>query len=83
MKVSREVRDGRESEYAAWAVHLGSEVTTEAEQEDKMASDGSVREPRWTSREQEAGEEMDGCWRSERERRGRVTNPDSRPKEQE
>jgi len=23
--------------------------------------------------------EMDGCWRSVRERRGRVTNPDSRP----
>lgn len=47
----------------------------------RMASAGSVREPRWMFGEQEVGREMDGCWRSERERRGRVTKPDSRPEE--
>lgn len=41
MKVSREVREGRESEKAV--VRQGSEVSTEA---DKMMSEGSVREPR-------------------------------------
>lgn len=76
MKVSREVREGRESEYAA-VVALGSEVT----RVDKMASDGSVREPRWMLMEQEVGTETEGCWRSARERRGRVTKPDSRPEE--
>lgn len=60
-------------------VGLGLEVTTVVEQEDKMASVGSVREPRWMLGEQEVGREMEGCWRSERERRGRVTKPDSRP----
>jgi len=44
VKVSREVREGRESEKAV--LRLGSEVTTEVEQVDKMASVGSVREPR-------------------------------------
>lgn len=44
MKVSREVREGRESEKAV--VRQGSEVSTEAEQVDKMMSEGSVREPR-------------------------------------
>lgn len=42
-------------------VGLGSDVTTEAEQVDKMASVGSVREPRWMLGEQEVGREMDGC----------------------
>lgn len=58
MKVSREVREGSESEKA---VVLGSEVTMEAEQVDKMASVGSVREPRWIPGEQEVGREMEGC----------------------
>lgn len=44
MKVSREVSEGRESEKAV--VRLGAEVPTEAEQVDKMFSEGSVREPR-------------------------------------
>lgn len=60
-------------------VGLGSEVTMEAEHVDKMASVGSVREPRWMLGEQEVGREMEGCCRSERERRGSVTKPDSRP----
>lgn len=42
-------------------VGLGSEVTMEAEQVDKMASVGSVREPRWMFGEQEVGREMEGC----------------------
>ncbi len=42
-------------------VGLGSEDTMEAEQADKMASVGSVREPRWMLGEQEIGREMDGC----------------------
>lgn len=62
-------------------VGLGSEVRMEAEQVDKMASVGSVREPRWMLGEQEMGREMEGCWRSERERRGRVTKPESGPEE--
>lgn len=56
MKVSREAREGRESEKAV-AVGLGSDVT----QVDKMASVGSVREPRWMLGEQEVGREMEGC----------------------
>lgn len=42
-------------------VGLGLEVTIEAEQVDKMASVGSVREPRWMPGEQEMGMEMEGC----------------------
>lgn len=62
MKVSREVREGSESEKAVVAVvFMGSEVTIEAEQVDKMASVGSVREPRWMPGGQEVGREMEGC----------------------
>lgn len=63
-------------------VGLGAEVTMEVERVDKMASVGSVREPRWMLGEQDVGMETEGCWRSERERRGRVTKPESRPEEQ-
>lgn len=60
---------------------MGSEVKKAVEQVDKMASLGSVREPRWMSGEREVGREMEGCWRSERDRRGRVTKPESTPEE--
>lgn len=80
MKASSEPRERRESEYAVPLVCLGLEVTIEAEQVNKTASDGSVREPRWTLVGE--GMETDDCWRSERERRGRVTKPDSTPEEQ-
>lgn len=63
-------------------VGLEAEVTIEVEHVDKMTSVGSVREPRWMLGEQDAGMETEGCWRSERERRGRVTNPESRPEKQ-
>lgn len=56
---------------------LGSEIA----HVDKMASAGSVREPRWMWGEQEVGWKMEGSWRSARERRGRVTKPDSRPED--
>ena len=39
---------------------LGSEVTMVVEQVDKMASAGSVREPRWMLGEQGMGREMEG-----------------------
>lgn len=42
-------------------VGFGSEVKMEAEQVDKMASVGSVREPRWMLGEQEMGREIEGC----------------------
>lgn len=72
--MSREAREGRESEYVVPLVGL------EVEQVDKRASDGSVRDPRWML--VSTGMELDDCWRSERERRGRVTKPDSTPEEQ-
>lgn len=50
---------------------------------DKIASEGSVREPRWMRAEQEVGGRAEASWRSARERRGRVTKPDSRPEETE
>lgn len=42
-------------------VGLVSQVKMEEEQVDKMASQGSVREPRWIPGETEVGREMDGC----------------------
>lgn len=60
---------------------MGAGLVSEDTRVVRMASVGSVREPRWMFGEQEVGREMDGCWRSERERRGRVTKPDSRPGE--
>lgn len=58
-------------------VKSGADVKIGEEFRDKIASVASVSEPRWTSGEQEV-EPVDR-WRSDRERRGRVTKPDSKP----
>lgn len=77
VKASSEVSEGRESEKAVERV--ASQTTVEAEPQDATASVWSLSELRRTSEAE--GTETGGCWRSERERRGKVTKPDSRPEE--
>ena len=75
MKEVSEVSEVRE----AGRIKSGSSVKFGAELTDWMASVASIIETQWTSGEQEV--EPEDCCRSDRERRGRVTKPDSRPRE--
>ena len=75
MKEVSEVSEERE----AGRIKSVSSVKFGAELTDWMASVASISETQWTSGEQVV--EPEDCCRSDRDRRGRVTKPDSRPRE--